>query len=197
MVLREFYGPIRKRHSLESLQARALEFQQLLQDWLLRLPAFLNFVSLPSSAMSTLTQRQLCTLKLAFAHMSLLLYRPFLVHPDQWTTNIRATTGIAQWFDHCSDKSLEAANIVVAESHSLYERGLFSRRFWLVNYTQFAAIGTLYMYSSLRQNASGIRQVADEALAQFPVGVEGDHVGQRYLGKYEGVANIDLAIRYG
>jgi hypothetical protein len=37
------------------------------------------------------------------------------------------------------------------------------------------------MYSSLRLNDPDIRAIADEALAQFPFGVEGDLVGQRYL----------------
>jgi hypothetical protein len=71
--------------------------------------------------------------------------------------------------------------MVVSECRYLFDRGLFSRIFWLVNYAQFAAVGTLYMYSYLWPTSPGIRDVADEAMAEFPVGVEGDLVGQRYL----------------
>ncbi|KAE8308235.1 fungal-specific transcription factor domain-containing protein [Aspergillus transmontanensis] len=181
MVLREFYGPLRKRHDLQSLRGMAVKMQQLLQDWLLSLPAFLDFISLPPSAMSTLTQRQLCTLKLIYSHTRLLLYRPFILYCIQQNGDAQDTPDLAQWFTHCSDKSIEAAYSIVDECRSLQNRGLFSRRFWLVNYTQFAAIGTLYMYSSIRLHEPGIRAVADEALTQFPVGVEGDLVGQRYL----------------
>ncbi|KAB8216962.1 fungal-specific transcription factor domain-containing protein [Aspergillus novoparasiticus] len=181
MILREFYGPLRKRRDLQSLQGMAVKMQQLLQDWLLNLPAFLNFISLPPSAMSTLAQRQLCTLKLVYSHTRLLLYRPFILYCIQQNGDAQDTPGLAQWFTHCSDKSIEAAYSIVDECRSLQNRGLFSRRFWLVNYTQFAAIGTLYMYSSIRLNEPDIRAVADEALTQFPVGVEGDLVGRRYL----------------
>lgn len=67
------------------------------------------------------------------------------------------------------------------ESRSLQTRGLFSRRFCLVNYIQFAATEALYMYSSIRPNEPGIRAVAGEALTQIPVEVEGDLMGQQYL----------------
>jgi hypothetical protein len=180
-VLRELYGPIRKRHDLQSLQATAIEIQQLLQDWLLSLPVYLNFISLPSLAMSTITQRQMCTLKLVFAHTNLLLYRPFLLYSIGPHADAQVTPKFVQWFSHCSYKSTEAACLITNECRSLFQRRLFSRRFWLVNYAQFAAIGTLYMYSSLRLNDPDIRAIADEALAQFPSGVEGDLVGQRYL----------------
>jgi hypothetical protein len=181
MVLKAFNGPNRKRHNFASLREKAVEIQRLLRNWLLDLPAFLNFVSLPSSAMSILTQRQLCTLKLAYAHANLLLYRPFLLYSIQRNADLQITPDLEQWVTHCSVKSIEAAHMIIDECRSLYRRGLLSRRFWLVNYTQFAAIGTLYMYSSLQLNDPGIRAVADQALNQFPVGVEGDHVGQRYL----------------
>lgn len=180
-VLREFYGPIRKRYDLSELKGRALEVERLLEQWLTGLPAFLNFISLPSLAMSTLIQRQLCTLKLAFAHTTLLLYRPFLLYSMAPTSDSRKNSALEQWFTHCNDKSIVAAYLVVNECRSLYNRGLLSRRFWLVNYVQFAAIGTLYMYTSLRPDDAALRTVADEALAQFPVGVDGDYVGQRYL----------------
>ncbi|KAE8358710.1 hypothetical protein BDV27DRAFT_169234 [Aspergillus caelatus] len=153
VVLREFYGPVRKRHDLQSLQAMAVKMQQLLQNWVLNLPPFLDFISLPPSTMSTLTQRQLCTLKLVYSHTRLLLYRPFILYSIQQNADTQDTP----------DLTIEAAYSIVDECRSLQNRGLFSRRFWLVNYTQFAAIGTLYMYS-----------IADEALTQFPVGVEGD-----------------------
>ncbi|KAK1148095.1 hypothetical protein N8T08_010733 [Aspergillus melleus] len=178
-ILREFYSPVAKRYSFHTLQQMASEIERDLGDWQDNLPVYLNYVSLPSSAMSTMTQRQTCTLKLTFAHTMLLLYRPFLLHwiraSDQISTNLES------WFKHCGNKSVEAASMVVAECRDLYERGLFSRLFWLVNYVQFASIGTLYMYSCLWPHSSNVRATADEALAQFPTGVEGDLVGQRYL----------------
>lgn len=179
MVLREFYSPRRRNHSLYSLQAAALDLQERLLSWQRGLPAYLNYLSLPPSAMSTMIQRQMCTLKLTFAHTSLLLYRPFMLYSIR--ANAQIPHDLEVWFRKCGDHSVEAANLVVTECQYLYERGLFSRVFWFVNYAQFAAIGTLYMHSCLWQDPHNVREVADNALAQFPVGVEGDLIGQRYL----------------
>lgn len=179
MILREFYSPRRRNHSLYSLQAAALNLQERLLTWQRSLPAYLNYLSLPPSAMSTMIQRQMCTLKLTFAHTSLLLYRPFMLYSIR--ANAQIPDDLEAWFRKCGDLSVEAANVVVAECQYLYERGLFSRVFWFVNYAQFAAIGTLYMHSCLWPDPRNVREVADNALAQFPVGVEGDLIGQRYL----------------
>ncbi|BCS26908.1 fungal specific transcription factor domain-containing protein [Aspergillus puulaauensis] len=179
MVLREFYSPRRRNHSLYSLQAAALNLQERLLSWQQSLPAYLNYLSLPPSAMSTMIQRQMCTLKLTFAHTSLLLYRPFMLYSIR--ANAQIPHDLEVWLGKCGDLSVEAANVVVAECQYLYERGLFSRVFWFVNYAQFAAIGTLYMHSCLWPDPRNVREVADNALAQFPVGVDGDLIGQRYL----------------
>lgn len=126
-----------------------------------------------------MTQRQTCTLKLMFAHASLLLYRPFILYSMDPTTG--AVSRLKQWVKRCHDKSIEAAREVVNECRYLCQRGLFSRVFWLVNYMQFAALGTLYMYSHLWPEATHVRATAEEAMAEFPVGVQGDLVGQRYV----------------
>lgn len=86
-----------------------------------------------------------------------------------------------QWIKHCHDKSIEAAKLAVSECQYLSQRGMFSRAFWLVNYVQFAAVGTLFMYSQLWPQAKHVREIAVNALEEFPIGVDGDSVGQRYL----------------
>lgn len=185
-ILGEFYRPAIKNQTISQLFEAAAEFDRLLNEWQDSLPAYLNYVVLPPSALSVMTQRQMCTLKLAFAHASLLLYRPFILYSMQ--TTFRRPSYPEDWVKRCHDKSIAAANMVVSECKYLYQRGLFTRAFWLVNYLQFAAIGTLYMYSHLLPGASHVREVAEEARAQFPVGVEGDLVGQRYVEMLDGLS---------
>ncbi|KAF4879213.1 putative transporter [Colletotrichum siamense] len=178
-ILRKFYSPAARSNSITQLHQFAAEFEKSLLDWQDNLPAYLNYVALPPSALSTMTQRQTCTLKLMFAHASLLLYRPFILYSMDPATG--AVSRLEQWVKRCHDKSIEAARVVVNECRYLCQRGLFSRAFWLVNYMQFAALGTLYMYSHLWPEATHVRETAEEAMAEFPVGVQGDLVGQRYV----------------
>ncbi|KAF3810495.1 Thiamine repressible regulatory protein thi1 [Colletotrichum gloeosporioides] len=178
-ILRRFYSPAARNNSITQLHQFAAEFEKSLLDWQDNLPAYLNYVALPPSALSTMTQRQTCTLKLMFAHASLLLYRPFILYSMDPATG--AVSRLEQWVKRCHDKSIEAARVVVNECRYLCQRGLFSRAFWLVNYMQFAALGTLYMYSHLWPEATHVRETAEEAMAEFPVGVQGDLVGQRYV----------------
>ncbi|RMJ19588.1 hypothetical protein BHE90_016929 [Fusarium euwallaceae] len=103
-------------------------------------------------------------------------------------TTLRRPSYLEDWAKRCHDKSIAAANMVVSECKYLYQRGLFTRAFWMVNYVQFAAIGTHYMYSHLWPRASHVRKVAEEARAQFPVGAEGDLVGQRYVEMLDGLS---------
>ncbi|KAJ4288899.1 hypothetical protein N0V90_011240 [Kalmusia sp. IMI 367209] len=178
-VLRKFYSPTARSMSMANLHAEAAEFEQRLAVWQDNLPSYLDFSSLPPSAMTVVIQRQMCTLKLAFAHTSLLLYRPFIVYSIG--ANAEKTSGLEDWIRRCHDKAIEAAKTVVSKCRYLCRHGLFSRVFWLVNYVQFAAIGTLYTYSHLWPDTDHIREIAEEAMTQFPIGVEGDPVGQRYL----------------
>lgn len=178
-ILRQFYGPTARKYTITQLHQAATQVEGNLLDWQEKLPAYLNYVSLPPSALSTMTQRQTCTLKLMFAHASLLLYRPFILY--SMDSNSAGVSRLEQWVKRCHDKSIEAAKMVVTECRYLCQRGLFSRVFWLVNYMQFAALGTLYMYSHLWPDARSVRETAEEAMAEFPVGVEGDLVGQRYV----------------
>lgn len=179
-ILRKFYSPMTRLHSINRLRESAIDMEKCLIAWNDDLPAYLDYVSLPPSAMSTTSQRQLCTLKLFFVHTSLLLYRPFILH----SINSSSRTSMSefdQWIKHCHDKSIEAAKLAVSECQYLSQRGMFSRAFWLVNYVQFAAVGTLFMYSQLWPQAKHVREIAVNALEEFPIGVDGDSVGQRYL----------------
>ena len=180
-IQRELYSGVSRVRSISQIHDVASEIEKDLSAWLEALPPYLNFVTLPLSAMSTIIQRQMCTLKLTFAHASLLLYRPFILY---WlaSDSREQLARLEQWVLRCHEKSIEMARMIVAECNYLYQRGLFSRAFWMVNYVQFAAIGTIYMCSHLWPNASSrMRAIADEAMIQFPVGVDGDAVGQRYL----------------
>ncbi|KAL0934746.1 fungal specific transcription factor domain protein [Colletotrichum truncatum] len=178
-ILRSFYSPAARNHGIMQLHQAATDFERSLLDWQKNLPAYLNYVALPPSALSIMTQRQTCTLKLMFAHASLLLYRPFILY--SMDSAAEASSRLEQWVKRSHDKSISAAKVVVNECRYLCQRGLFSRVFWLVNYMQFAAVGTLYMYSHLWPEATHVRDTAEEAMAEFPVGVEGDLVGQRYV----------------
>ncbi|CAK7238090.1 hypothetical protein SEUCBS140593_010317 [Sporothrix eucalyptigena] len=156
-ILRELYGATARTRSIQSLHHAALRLERELLKWQDGLPAYLDYVTLPPSAMSTLTQRQMCTLKLVFCLASLLLYRPFILYTiDAGIAGSTSASGanqsnssneLGRWIRHCHDKAIEAAQTVVAECKDLALRGWFSRAFWLVNYLQFAAVGTLYMYS--------------------------------------------------
>ncbi|KAM0549206.1 hypothetical protein ACHAPJ_009515 [Fusarium lateritium] len=178
-VLGEFYRPASKYKTMTQLSESAAEIDKMLNEWQDSLPPYLNYVVLPPSALSIMTQRQMCTLKLSYAHASLLLYRPFILYSME--ANASKISNLEEWVKKCHDKSIIAAKMVVTECDYLYQRGLFTRAFWMVNYVQFAAVGTLYMHSHLWPEATHIREVAEEARAQFPVGVEGDLVGQRYV----------------
>ncbi|RSL50711.1 hypothetical protein CEP54_011774 [Fusarium duplospermum] len=185
-ILREFYRPAMKNQTISQPPEAAAEFDRLLNEWQDSLPAYLDYIVLPPSALSVMTQRQMCTLKLAFSHASLLLHRPFILYSME--TTLRKPSYLEDWVKRCHDKSIAAANMVVSECKYLYQRGLFTRAFWMVNYVQFAAVGTLYMYSHLWPGASHVREVAEEARVQFPVGVEGDPVGQRYVEMLDGLS---------
>ncbi|KAL4880355.1 fungal-specific transcription factor domain-containing protein [Aspergillus karnatakaensis] len=178
-ILRGLYNSRSKTQRLHNWKATASDLQAQLLSWQENLPTYLDYVSLPSSAMSTMIQRQMCTLKLTSAHTSLLLFRPFLLYSAQ--ANPQIPDDLKPWFAECSDQSVKAAQMVIKECQYLYDRGLVSRVFWFVNYVQFAAIGTLYMQSCLSSDQRDVRQTADSALAQFPIGVVGDLIGQRYL----------------
>lgn len=178
-ILRAFYSPAGRMHSISQLHEEATGFETALIDWQKDLPPFLDFASLPVSAMSLMTQRQMCTLKLSQAHASLLLYRPFIIY--SMGRERQRISELDQWVRHCHDESIKAAKTVVDECRTLSEQGRFTRAFWFVNYVQFAAIGTLYMYSHLWPEVGYVRDMAEEAMTNFPEGVEGDLVGQRYL----------------
>ncbi|KAF2175850.1 hypothetical protein K469DRAFT_763342 [Zopfia rhizophila CBS 207.26] len=147
-ILREFYSPAAKLHTITRLHEAAIEFERFLMEWQGNLP-------------------------------TLLLYRPFILY--SMGSNPERQSRVEQWIKRCHGKSIEAANMVVSECRYLYQRGLFSGVFWMVNYVQFAAVGTLYMYSHLCPEAAHVRGIAEEAMAQFPIGVDGDLVGQRYV----------------
>lgn len=177
-VLRKLYGPLAKQNTMDHLLEVAKKLGNDLKQWQDGLPAYLDYVHLPSSAMSVMTQRQMCTLKMTFAHACLLLYRPFLVFSISSTR--KPSPDVEQWIETCHRESIRAAKTVVAECQDLYERGLFTRAFWLVNYVQFAAIGTLYIYAHIWPESGHIRVLAERAMAQYPIGIEGDMVGQQY-----------------
>ena len=177
-VLREFYTPSARLHDISRLYKSASRFEDALTEWQNQLPPFLNYVTLPPSVVSITAQRQMCTLKLMFAHANLLLYRPFILNA---IGGMEQSLERDQWVRRCHKKSIEAANTVVSECRYLSQRGLFSRVFWLVNYMQFASIGTLLIYSYLWPEDTTARRTAEEAMDQFPIGIEGDLVGQRYL----------------
>ncbi|RSL89026.1 hypothetical protein CEP51_001450 [Fusarium floridanum] len=126
-ILREFYRPAMKNQTISQLSEAAAEFDRLLNEWQESLPAYLNYIVLPPSALSVMTQRQMCTLKLAFAHASLLLHRPFILYSME--TTLRKTSYLEDWVKRCHDKSIAAANMVVSECKYLYQRGLFTRAF--------------------------------------------------------------------
>ncbi|KAI1311140.1 fungal-specific transcription factor domain-containing protein [Xylaria venustula] len=177
-ILRGFYTPSARLQDITRLHSTASVFEKALKDWQSNLPPYLNYVMLPRSAVSITAQRQMCTLKLMFAHASLLLYRPFILHAIYRTA---VQTSSRQWIRRCHEKAIDAANTVVSECSYLTQRGLFSRKFWLVTYMQFASIGTLLTYSYLWPEDVSVRKTAEEAMGSFPIGIEGDPVGQRYL----------------
>lgn len=177
-ILRHFYSPSARMNDISRLYSHVSRFERELQDWQQNLPPFLNYINLPPSAVSITAQRQMCTLKLMFAHANLLLYRPLILHAIAGGEDNSKRN---QWVQRCHKKAIEAADTVVSECIYLNQRGLFSRLFWLVNYMQFASIGTLLMYSYIWPEDNATRKTAEEAIHQFPVGVEGDLVGQRYL----------------
>lgn len=123
----------------------------------------------------------MCTLKLTFAHASLLLYRPFVLYSIGQDHDHHPSQKMPQWIQNCQSRSIDAAKVVVQEYRSPHRRGLFSRVFWLVNYVQFAALGTMYLHCYLVPNNSDVRVIAEDAMAGFHVGVEGDLVGEKYL----------------
>lgn len=179
-ILRQFYSLTTKPQTLSDLYSIAMEFEAALADWQSALPKYLDFAVLPSSALSIPLHRQLSTLKLTYAYANLLLYRPFVLHSIGSSTN-STHMDFEQWVKRCHDESIAAADMIVSECQALHRRGLFSRTFWMHNYAQFTAIGTLYMYYHLWPDADHVWKVAEEARTHFPVGVEGDLVGQRYI----------------
>ncbi|KPM36781.1 hypothetical protein AK830_g9787 [Neonectria ditissima] len=178
-ILRELYSPATRLRSITRLHESAMGFEKDLTSWQDNLPPYLNYVILPQSASSVVTQRQMCTLKLMFAHTSLLLYRPFILYSIERGPGQQ--TSLEQWVKRCHDKAIEVAIMVVSECRYLLQQGLFSRVFWMVNYVQFAFIGTLFMYSHIWPEAAHVRDVAQGALDEFSIGVEGDSLGQRYV----------------
>ncbi|KAF9883561.1 hypothetical protein FE257_003200 [Aspergillus nanangensis] len=178
-ILRQFYSLTAKRQTLSQFYQMAITFEAALSDWQSALPEYLNFTLLPSSALSVVLHRQVSTLKLTYAYANILLYRPFMLHSIGMANSIKHAE-FETWVKRCHDESIAAANMIVFECQSLQKRGLFSKVFWMVNYAQFAAIGTLYMYHHLWPDANHAWRVAEDARSQFTVGVEGDLVGQRY-----------------
>ncbi|RSL64123.1 hypothetical protein CEP53_004216 [Fusarium sp. AF-6] len=126
-ILREFYRPAIKNQTISQLSEAAVEFDRLLNEWQDSLPAYLDYIVLPPSALSATTQRQMCTLKLAFAHAILLLHRPFILYSME--TTLRKPSYLEDWVKRCHDKSIAAANMVVSDCEYLYQRGLFTRAF--------------------------------------------------------------------
>jgi len=180
-ILRQFYCSPNKRQTLTCLYTLATALETALAEWLLALPGYLNFTVLPSSALTITMHRQVSTLKLTYAYANLLLYRPFIMHSMGSTVSSQTHVGLRQWVKHSHNKSLAAADMIVSECQVLQTRGLFSKAFWMVNYCQFAAIGTLYTYKLLWPDAHHVWEVAEKARDQLPNGVQDDFVGQRYI----------------
>ncbi|GAP89457.1 putative finger protein [Rosellinia necatrix] len=193
-ILRVFYTPASRLQDVSQLHASATVFEKGLRDWEDGLPPYLNYIVLPPSAVSVTAQRQMCTLKLMSAHASLLLYRPFILHAIN--RNAEQTPNL-QWIKTCHEKCIEAAKTVVSECHYLSQRGLFSRTFWLVTYMQFASIGTLLTYSYLWPEDITARKTAEDAMAEFPAGIDGDPVGQRYLATLKELREMTVRARDG
>ncbi|RWA12862.1 hypothetical protein EKO27_g2237 [Xylaria grammica] len=193
-ILRVFYTPSARLQGISQLRTSASLFEKALKEWQDNLPPYLNYIVLPRSAVSITAQRQMCTLKLMFAHASLLLYRPFILHAIDRTAE---QTSSRQWIKRCHDKAIEAAITVVSECSYLTQRGLFSRKFWLVTYMQFASIGTLLMYSYLWPEDTSVRKTAEEAMDSFPIGIGGDPVGQRYLATLKELREMTVGAQDG
>ncbi|KAE8136458.1 hypothetical protein BDV38DRAFT_293877 [Aspergillus pseudotamarii] len=179
-ILRQFYSLTAKRQTLSYFYDMAITFEAALSTWQSTLPKYLNFALLPTSALSVTLHRQVSTLKLTYAYANILLYRPFMLHSIEMVDSVKQAE-FGKWVKRCHDESIAAANMIVSECQSLQEHGLFSKAFWMVNYAQFTAIGTLYMYYRLWPHAGRVWKVAEEARSQFTVGVEGDQIGQRYI----------------
>ncbi|KAM6522072.1 hypothetical protein FALCPG4_011764 [Fusarium falciforme] len=84
-ILREFHRPAFKNQTISQLSEAAAEFDRCLNEWQDSLPVYLNYMVPPPSALSVMTQLQMCALKLAFAHASLLLHRPFILYSMKTT----------------------------------------------------------------------------------------------------------------
>ena len=178
-ILSHLHGPIGRSRGVAQLQEKATGIEQSLSHWQANLPTYLDYTSLPPSAMSVITQRQMCTLKLTFLFAELLLYRPFIVfsmrrsHGDSSIMNA--------WTKHSYDNSIKSAKAIVDECRALFGQGLLSGVFGLFIHIQFAAIGTLYLYLLRWQHDPHVRRLADDAVTDLESGTAGDRVSQHYL----------------
>ncbi|VUC36238.1 unnamed protein product [Clonostachys rosea] len=178
-ILRELYSPAARLRPISKLYKSAMELENELCEWKANLPPYLDFFLIPQSALSVLMRRQLATIKTMYAHTSLLLYRPFILYSLE--TNAIRQPSLDQWVEKCHDKSISAAKMVISECHFLLQKGMFSRIFFMNNYIQFASIGTLLLYTHFWPGKYDIREIADRALSELPIGVDGDPLGQRFL----------------
>ena len=140
--------------------ARIQEIEQNLQDWLENLPDHLR----PGSGGPIPLQRVQHLLRVAYAHLQMILYRPFLnaiskAHPPN-TADPRSYG--------CAASCINVSRNIIRITTDMKERGLLYGSYWFAMYTTFFAIISLVFY--ILENAED--QSAYDLLREAQVGRE-------------------------
>ncbi|KAI9888916.1 MAG: hypothetical protein M1814_006148 [Vezdaea aestivalis] len=118
--------------------AKILELEQDLVVWREGLPPELK----PGAVVPLEIERVQQLLRMAFAHVQMLLYRPFLHYASQ---NVRSKTGDKRSYA-CAAACISVARNIVHITSNMKQRGFLAGSYWLSMYTTFFAILSLVFY---------------------------------------------------
>lgn len=135
---------------------RILEIETELHTWLERLPDFWK----PSSEREPEVIRVQSLLRFAYAHVQMLLYRPFIHYCSP-----RLTKGknFDQRAFHCAASAINISRNIIHIGTEIRKQGVLIGPYWFILYTQLFAILSLVFYVLENPNKAGAYEILADA----------------------------------
>lgn len=145
-------------YSYSVSHARIREVEHDLQDWLGKLPMGLK----PAADASPEVLRVQQLLRMAYAHVQMMLYRPFLHYVSEKSC---AGKTIDERSYACAAASVSVSRNIVHITVEMKRRGLLIGAYWSAIYTTFFAVISLVFFVLENPNEIGSKEILADATA--------------------------------
>jgi hypothetical protein len=125
-------------HTYMVSHSKIREIERDLQAWMEDLPPALR----PGSEVSPELERMRQLLRISYAHVQMVMYRPFL----HYVSNSFQTQGIDKRSYACAAACVSVSRNVVHITTGMYQKGLLNGSYWFVMYTTYFAILSLVFF---------------------------------------------------